>query len=108
MKGSPGVSSLGRSSVGSGAQLDPLSETGSLLQSMNPEVELSNLVLCSRLSQSQSSVKSSSSVGSVRGSEEGLFADLYGDYFPLFDNGQEPDSASLRGETTAYVFPFLY
>lgn len=64
-------------------------------------MELSNLVMCSRLSQSQTSLKSSSSVGSVRGDEGGLYADFYGDYCPLFDNGQDSDSASLRGETVA-------
>uniref|UniRef100_A0A3P9P3H1 ATP-binding cassette sub-family A member 2 n=1 Tax=Poecilia reticulata TaxID=8081 RepID=A0A3P9P3H1_POERE len=57
---------------------------------------LSNLVQCSRLSQSQLSLKSSSSVGSVRGDEGGLYADFFGDYCPLFENGQESDSASLR------------
>uniref|UniRef100_A0A671VTW9 ATP-binding cassette sub-family A member 2 n=1 Tax=Sparus aurata TaxID=8175 RepID=A0A671VTW9_SPAAU len=57
-----------------------------------PEVELSNLMMCSRLSQSQSSLKSTSSIGSVRGDEGGLYADFYGDYCPLFDHGQESDS----------------
>ncbi|XP_041855370.1 ATP-binding cassette sub-family A member 2 isoform X4 [Melanotaenia boesemani] len=95
MKGSPGGSSVGKSSVGSGAQVGPQAESGSTVQ--KPEVELSNLVLCSKLSQSQSSLKSSSSVGSVRGDEGGLYADFYGDYCPLFDNDQESDSASLRG-----------
>uniref|UniRef100_A0A671VQ68 ATP-binding cassette sub-family A member 2 n=1 Tax=Sparus aurata TaxID=8175 RepID=A0A671VQ68_SPAAU len=71
MKGSPGGSSVGKSS-------------------------LSNLMMCSRLSQSQSSLKSTSSIGSVRGDEGGLYADFYGDYCPLFDHGQESDSASLR------------
>uniref|UniRef100_A0A8C9YSP4 ATP-binding cassette sub-family A member 2 n=1 Tax=Sander lucioperca TaxID=283035 RepID=A0A8C9YSP4_SANLU len=51
-----------------------------------------NLLMCSRLSQSQSSLKSSSSIGSVRGDEGGLYTDFYGDYCPLFDNGQESDS----------------
>uniref|UniRef100_A0A6Q2WRL3 ATP-binding cassette sub-family A member 2 n=1 Tax=Esox lucius TaxID=8010 RepID=A0A6Q2WRL3_ESOLU len=59
---------------------------------------LSNLVMCSRLSQSQSSLRSSSSLGSVRGDEGGLYADFYGDYCPLFDNGQDPDSASAGPE----------
>lgn len=66
-------------------------------------MELSNLVTCSRLSQSQSSLKSSSSIGSVRGDEGGLYADFYGDYCPLFDNGQDSESASLRGKTIAGV-----
>ncbi|XP_041642863.1 ATP-binding cassette sub-family A member 2 isoform X1 [Cheilinus undulatus] len=94
MKGSPGGSSVGKSSVGSSG--GPQSETGPAVEGDKPEVELSNLVMCSRLSQSQSSLKSSSSVGSVRGDEGGLYADFYGDYCPLFDNGQESDSASLR------------
>ncbi|XP_078106456.1 ATP-binding cassette sub-family A member 2 [Sander vitreus] len=71
-------------------------ETKFLPCSEKPEVELSNLLMCSRLSQSQSSLKSSSSIGSVRGDEGGLYADFYGDYCPLFDNGQESDSASMR------------
>uniref|UniRef100_A0A4W5PCT7 ATP-binding cassette sub-family A member 2 n=1 Tax=Hucho hucho TaxID=62062 RepID=A0A4W5PCT7_9TELE len=63
---------------------------------LRPGVELSNLVNCSRLSQSQSSLRSSSSsLGSVRGDEGGLYTDFYGDYCPLFDNGQDPDSTSL-------------
>uniref|UniRef100_A0A3P8X9U6 ATP-binding cassette sub-family A member 2 n=1 Tax=Esox lucius TaxID=8010 RepID=A0A3P8X9U6_ESOLU len=62
-----------------------------------PDVELSNLVMCSRLSQSQSSLRSSSSLGSVRGDEGGLYADFYGDYCPLFDNGQDPDSEASAG-----------
>ncbi|XP_068460547.1 ATP-binding cassette sub-family A member 2 isoform X2 [Clinocottus analis] len=95
MKGSPGGSSVGKSSVGSGGLGV---STGPSVESETPEVELSNLVMCSRLSQSQSSLKSSSSIGSVRGDEGGLYADFYGDYCPLFDNGQESDSASLRGD----------
>ncbi|XP_037633283.1 LOW QUALITY PROTEIN: ATP-binding cassette sub-family A member 2 [Sebastes umbrosus] len=98
MKGSPGSSSVGKSSVGSGGLGVPQGETGPSVESEKPEVELSNLVMCSRLSQSQSSLKSSSSIGSVRGDEGGLYADFYGDYCPLFDNGQEPDSASLKGD----------
>uniref|UniRef100_A0A3Q2NNL8 ATPase AAA-type core domain-containing protein n=1 Tax=Fundulus heteroclitus TaxID=8078 RepID=A0A3Q2NNL8_FUNHE len=80
IKSSPGGSSLGKLSVSSGTQMGP-----------------HNLVQCSRLSQSQASLRSSSSVGSVREDEGGLYADFYGDYCPLFENGQEPDSASLRG-----------
>uniref|UniRef100_A0A8C7RNW6 ATP-binding cassette sub-family A member 2 n=1 Tax=Oncorhynchus mykiss TaxID=8022 RepID=A0A8C7RNW6_ONCMY len=64
---------------------------------LRPGVELSNLLNCSRLSQSQSSLRSSSSLGSVRGDEGGLYTDFYGDYCPLFDNGQDPDSTSLTG-----------
>lgn len=102
MKGSPGGSSVGKSSVGSAGLRGPQGETGPSVESEKPEVELSNLVMSSRLSQSQSSLKSSSSIGSVRGDEGGLYADFYGDYCPLFDNGQEPDSASLRGKTTRW------
>uniref|UniRef100_A0A8C7IGE6 ATP-binding cassette sub-family A member 2 n=1 Tax=Oncorhynchus kisutch TaxID=8019 RepID=A0A8C7IGE6_ONCKI len=65
---------------------------------LRPGVELSNLLNCSRLSQSQSSLRSSSSLGSVRGDEGGLYTDFYGDYCPLFDNGQDPDSTSLTGK----------
>lgn len=80
-------------------------EAGSPLQRENPEVELSNLVQCSRLSQSKDSLKSSSSVGSVRGDEGGLYADFYGDYCPLFDNRQESESesATFRGKAMACV-----
>uniref|UniRef100_A0A3Q1HH29 ABC transporter domain-containing protein n=1 Tax=Acanthochromis polyacanthus TaxID=80966 RepID=A0A3Q1HH29_9TELE len=72
------------------------SETAPSAENEKPEVELSNLVMCSRLSQSQSSLKSSSSVGSVRGDEGGPYSDFYGEYCPLFDNGQESDSASQK------------
>ena len=99
MKGSPGGSSVGKSSVSSGGLVGPQGQTEPSVESEKPEVELSNLVMCSSLSQSQSSLKSSSSIGSVRGDEGGLYADFYGDYCPLFDNGQESDSASLRGKT---------
>uniref|UniRef100_A0A3Q1I3G1 ATP-binding cassette sub-family A member 2 n=1 Tax=Anabas testudineus TaxID=64144 RepID=A0A3Q1I3G1_ANATE len=71
-------------------------ENSDAVESEKPEVELSNLVMCSKMSQSQSSLKSTSSSGSVRGDEGGLYSDFYGDYCPLFDNGQESDSASLR------------
>uniref|UniRef100_A0A3Q0S7A0 ATP-binding cassette sub-family A member 2 n=1 Tax=Amphilophus citrinellus TaxID=61819 RepID=A0A3Q0S7A0_AMPCI len=70
-------------------------ENSDAVENEKPEVELSNLMKCSSLSQSQSSLKSSSSVGSVRGDEGGLYTDFYGDYCPLFDNRQEADSASL-------------
>ncbi|KAM8759875.1 ATP-binding cassette sub-family A member 2 [Acanthopagrus schlegelii] len=98
MKGSPGGSSVGKSSVESAGLGGPQGETGTSAKIEKPEVELSNLMMCSRLSQSQSSLKSTSSVGSVRGDEGGLYADFYGDYCPLFDHGQESDSASLRGD----------
>uniref|UniRef100_A0A665TKW0 ATP-binding cassette sub-family A member 2 n=1 Tax=Echeneis naucrates TaxID=173247 RepID=A0A665TKW0_ECHNA len=71
-------------------------ENSDAVESEKLEVELSNLVTCSKLSHSQSSLKSTSSIGSTRGEEGGLYADFYGDYCPLFDNGQESDSASLR------------
>lgn len=100
MKGSPGGSSVGKSSVDAGDLGGPQVETGPSAESEKPEVELSNLVRCSRMSQSQSSLKSSSSVGSVRGDEGGLYSDFYGDYCPLFDNGQELESTSLRGKRT--------
>uniref|UniRef100_A0A4W5P9A0 ATP-binding cassette sub-family A member 2 n=1 Tax=Hucho hucho TaxID=62062 RepID=A0A4W5P9A0_9TELE len=77
------------------------SDAGDVLR---PGVELSNLVNCSRLSQSQSSLRSSSSsLGSVRGDEGGLYTDFYGDYCPLFDNGQDPDSTSLTEDQMPVV-----
>ncbi|XP_062310063.1 LOW QUALITY PROTEIN: ATP-binding cassette sub-family A member 2 [Osmerus eperlanus] len=96
MKDSPGGSWVGKPAAGpAGPQCDP-GPAGGVVR---PEVELSNLVMCSRLSQSQASLRSSSSsVGSVRGDEGGLYADFYGEYCPLFDNGQESDSASQRGD----------
>ncbi|KAM3610350.1 uncharacterized protein V6R79_002902 [Siganus canaliculatus] len=98
IKGSPSGSSVGKSSVGSAGLGGPEDETVPPVKREKPEVELSNLVMCSRLSQSQSSLKSSSSVGSVRGDEGGIYAEFYGDYCPLFDNCQEPDSANQRGD----------
>uniref|UniRef100_A0A3Q1BTA2 ATP-binding cassette sub-family A member 2 n=1 Tax=Amphiprion ocellaris TaxID=80972 RepID=A0A3Q1BTA2_AMPOC len=73
------------------------SDVAPSVENEKPEVELSNLVMCSRLSQSQSSLKSSSSVGSVRGDEGGPYSDFFGEYYPLFDNGQESDSV-LEGQ----------
>ncbi|NXE29591.1 ABCA2 protein, partial [Ardeotis kori] len=61
-----------------------------------PEVELSNLVTCSKLAQSQASLRSASSVGSVRGDEGGAYSEFFGDYAPLFDNQQDPDNISLQ------------
>uniref|UniRef100_A0A3Q1I8Y1 ATP-binding cassette sub-family A member 2 n=1 Tax=Anabas testudineus TaxID=64144 RepID=A0A3Q1I8Y1_ANATE len=78
-------------------------ENSDAVESEKPEVELSNLVMCSKMSQSQSSLKSTSSSGSVRGDEGGLYSDFYGDYCPLFDNGQESDSASLRVAVTYFL-----
>uniref|UniRef100_A0A8C3RDR9 ATP-binding cassette sub-family A member 2 n=1 Tax=Cyanoderma ruficeps TaxID=181631 RepID=A0A8C3RDR9_9PASS len=63
-----------------------------------PEVELSNLVTCSKLTQSQASLRSVSSVGSVRGDEGGAYSEFFGDYAPLFDNQQDPDNISLQAE----------
>lgn len=103
VKGSPSGSSSGKSSVRSAGPRPPQGEGGPSAKEERPEVELSNLVMCSRLSQSQTSLKSSSSVGSVRGDEGGLYADFYGDYCPLFDNGQDSDSASLRGDAAVLV-----
>lgn len=96
LKGSPRGSTAGKSSVGSPGLGGPQGDTRPS-EDEKPEVELSNLVRSSELSQSQSSLRSSSSVGSVRGEEGGLYADFYGDYCPLFDNSQEAESASLRG-----------
>ncbi|XP_039902431.1 LOW QUALITY PROTEIN: ATP-binding cassette sub-family A member 2 [Simochromis diagramma] len=96
VKGSPGGSSVGKSSIGSEGLGGPQGETGSQVEPEKPTVELNNLVKCSTLSQSQSSLMSSSSVGSVRGDEGGLYTDFYGDYCPLFDNRQGADSASLQ------------
>uniref|UniRef100_A0A8C9NAR9 ATP-binding cassette sub-family A member 2 n=1 Tax=Serinus canaria TaxID=9135 RepID=A0A8C9NAR9_SERCA len=59
-------------------------------------VELSNLVTCSKLAQSQASLRSASSVGSVRGDEGGAYSEFFGDYVPLFDNRQDPDNISLQ------------
>ncbi|NWR80295.1 ABCA2 protein, partial [Centropus unirufus] len=61
-----------------------------------PEVELSNLVTCSKLAQSQASLRSASSVGSVRGDEGGAYSEFFGEYAPLFDNRQDPDNISLQ------------
>uniref|UniRef100_A0A4W3GV29 ATP-binding cassette sub-family A member 2 n=1 Tax=Callorhinchus milii TaxID=7868 RepID=A0A4W3GV29_CALMI len=69
-----------------------------------PEDILSNLVTCSRLSQSQSSVHSSSSVGSVRGDEMAGYSEFYGDYAPLFDNLNDPDNLSLQAEAEPKSF----
>uniref|UniRef100_A0AAR2JQR8 ATP-binding cassette sub-family A member 2 n=1 Tax=Pygocentrus nattereri TaxID=42514 RepID=A0AAR2JQR8_PYGNA len=70
-----------------------------------PEVELSNLVMCSRLSPSQASLRSDSSLGSVRGDEGGPYSEFYGEYCPLFNNNQDPDSASLRGAYITVLLP---
>uniref|UniRef100_A0A672UE88 ATP-binding cassette sub-family A member 2 n=1 Tax=Strigops habroptila TaxID=2489341 RepID=A0A672UE88_STRHB len=55
-----------------------------------------NLVTCSKLAQSQASLRSASSVGSVRGDEGGAYSEFFGDYAPLFDNRQDPDNISLQ------------
>ncbi|XP_017361003.1 ATP-binding cassette sub-family A member 2 isoform X1 [Cebus imitator] len=55
-----------------------------------------NLAWCSELAQSQASLQSVSSVGSARGDEGAGYADVYGDYRPLFDNPQDPDNVSLQ------------
>uniref|UniRef100_A0A8C3CLL7 ATP-binding cassette sub-family A member 2 n=1 Tax=Cairina moschata TaxID=8855 RepID=A0A8C3CLL7_CAIMO len=62
----------------------------------NGEPLLSNLVTCSKLAQSQASLRSASSVGSVRGDEGGAYSEFFGDYSPLFDNHQDPDNISLQ------------
>uniref|UniRef100_A0A8C3REA9 ATP-binding cassette sub-family A member 2 n=1 Tax=Cyanoderma ruficeps TaxID=181631 RepID=A0A8C3REA9_9PASS len=48
------------------------------------------------LTQSQASLRSVSSVGSVRGDEGGAYSEFFGDYAPLFDNQQDPDNISLQ------------
>uniref|UniRef100_A0A671P0L0 ATP-binding cassette sub-family A member 2 n=1 Tax=Sinocyclocheilus anshuiensis TaxID=1608454 RepID=A0A671P0L0_9TELE len=70
-----------------------VSEEDLSLENSDADVELSNLMMCSRLSPSQASLQSGSSLGSVRGDEGGLYSDFYGDYCPLFDNGPDPDSS---------------
>ncbi|MGH0160942.1 UNVERIFIED_CONTAM: hypothetical protein FKN15_044125 [Acipenser sinensis] len=62
-----------------------------------PEVELSNLVKCSQLSHSQGSLRSvSSSAGSVRGDEGGLYSEFYGDYcITVTNHPMNRTSASL-------------
>lgn len=61
------------------------------------EGQAGNLARCSELAQSQASLLSASSVGSTRGDEGTGYADVYGDYRPLFDNLQDPDNVSLQG-----------
>lgn len=56
-----------------------------------------NLARCAELAQSQASLQSASSVGSARGDEGAGYADVYGDYHPLFNNLQDPDNVSLQG-----------
>ncbi|XP_055516314.1 ATP-binding cassette sub-family A member 2 [Leucoraja erinacea] len=71
------------------------------------KVNVSNLVTCSTLSQSQSSVHSSSSVGSVRGDEMRGYSEFYGDYTPLFDNLVDADNLSLQAEREAELKSFV-
>ncbi|XP_051552216.1 ATP-binding cassette sub-family A member 2-like isoform X2 [Myxocyprinus asiaticus] len=98
MKDSPGGVSGGKpSNLPEGPQCEEV-PAGAVIW---PEVELSNLMMSSRLSPSQASLQSGSSLGSVRGDEGGLYTDFYGDYCPLFDNGQDHDSASLRDEESS-------
>lgn len=87
----PPTSELGLKSEANG---EPLAEAA---VPEKPEVELSNLVTCSKLAQSQASLHSASSVGSVRGDEGGAYSEFFGDYVPLFDNRQDPDNVSLQG-----------
>lgn len=101
LKGSPGGSRVGKSTVGSPGPGPPQAETRPCAEDEKPEVELSDLARSCELSQSQSSLRSSSSVGSVRGDEFGFFADFYGEYCPLSDEDQEDESASLGGKTGA-------
>lgn len=68
-------------------------------------MELSDLARSSELSQSQSSLRSSSSsVGSPRGDDFGFFADFYGEYCPLSDE-EEEESASLGGKRRTITPP---
>ncbi|XP_026112549.1 ATP-binding cassette sub-family A member 2-like isoform X3 [Carassius auratus] len=98
MKDSPGGASAGKpSNLLGGSQCEGATPAAVIC----PEVELSNLMMSSRLSPSQASLQSSSSLGSIRGDEGGLYSDFYGDYCPLFDNGPDPDSASLRDEESS-------
>uniref|UniRef100_A0A4W4HDU6 ATP-binding cassette sub-family A member 2 n=1 Tax=Electrophorus electricus TaxID=8005 RepID=A0A4W4HDU6_ELEEL len=62
-----------------------------------PAVEMSNLVMYSRRSPSQASLHSDSSVGSVRGDEGGPYSDFYGEYYPLFNNNQDPMALEGQG-----------
>lgn len=61
------------------------------------EARAGDLARSTELAQSQVSLQSASSVGSARGDEGATYADVYGDYRPLFDNAQDPDNVSLRG-----------
>lgn len=105
MKDSPGGASAGKPSNLLGR---PQCEGAPAAAVIRPEVELSNLMMCSRLSPSQASLQSGSSLGSVRGDEGGLYSDFYGDYCPLFDNVQDPDSASLRGEENSIIIIIIF
>ncbi|CAD7667769.1 unnamed protein product [Nyctereutes procyonoides] len=60
------------------------------------EAPVGGLARCTELAQSQVSLQSTSSVGSARGDEGATYADVYGDYRPLFDNLQDPDNVSLQ------------
>uniref|UniRef100_H3CEJ3 ATP-binding cassette sub-family A member 2 n=1 Tax=Tetraodon nigroviridis TaxID=99883 RepID=H3CEJ3_TETNG len=92
LENSDAGSRVGKSSVGSPGL------GGLQAEDQKPEVELSELARSSELSQSQSSLRSSSSVGSLRGDQFGFFADFYGEYYPLFDEDQEEESARLGAE----------
>ncbi|XP_029685458.1 ATP-binding cassette sub-family A member 2-like isoform X3 [Takifugu rubripes] len=98
LENSDAGSPRGKSSVGSPGPGGLRGEAPPSVEDEKPEVELNNLARSSELSQSQSSLRSSSSVGSVRGEDSGLYADFFGDYRPLFDHSQEAESASLRSE----------
>ncbi|XP_049752159.1 ATP-binding cassette sub-family A member 2 isoform X4 [Elephas maximus indicus] len=60
------------------------------------EAPAGNLARCSELAESQASLQSASSVGSTRGDEGASYAEVYGDYRPLFDNLQDADNVSLQ------------
>ncbi|TRY81949.1 hypothetical protein DNTS_013397 [Danionella cerebrum] len=93
LKSSPGGASAGKPSPLTTEQQCERSSPG---DGTRPEVELSNLMMSSRLSPSQTSLQSGSSLGSIRGDEGGPYSEFYGDYCPLFDNGQDPDTESVR------------
>ncbi|XP_056449000.1 LOW QUALITY PROTEIN: ATP-binding cassette sub-family A member 2 [Gadus chalcogrammus] len=113
IKDSPGGSSTGKPGVvsvegpGGPTSPPPGGETGPPASAdERREVELTNLVNGSRMSPSQASLRSSSSsVGSVRGDEGGLYTDFYGDYCPLFEEPREGESAGQRGDAKIPLSP---
>lgn len=72
-----------------------------------PEPDRGNLLSCAKLAQSQMSLHSASSAGSVRGDEGGAYSEFYGDYTPLFDKPQDPDNVSLQDQEADSEEPSL-